>query len=92
MSERDEIAAPIKDAFYAARDEGRTMHQAAVEAADALIAANVRHLPSLVDDPEAVERVARKMCLGFTNDTKREAMAGYRIMASDLLRALAGGE
>lgn len=31
------VAAPIKDAFYAARDSGRTMHQAADDAARAIL-------------------------------------------------------
>ena len=34
----EDLAAPIKDAFYAARDAGRTMHQAADDAARALLA------------------------------------------------------
>jgi hypothetical protein len=34
-----DLSALIKDVFYASRDHGRTMHQAADEAADRILAA-----------------------------------------------------
>lgn len=90
MNERDEIARVLLD--------GLPLESVAYgnAAADALIAAGVRHLPSLVDDPEAVERVAqalldrqvmgRRVVLanittGEANEVRAQALAAIRALA-----------
>lgn len=81
MSERNEIARLVwSSAIHDAAD--------AEDAALILIAANIRHLPSLADDPEAVDRVARWIATTFGDPGQ---YAG-QLEARDLLRALAGGE
>ena len=54
LNDRDELSRLCKDAFYAARDGGRTMHQAADDAADRILSSEWR-----VEDVAAAEQRAR---------------------------------
>ena len=84
MAERDEIEQVLRFLPWKGVD---CSTQARV-----LIAANVRHLPSLVDDPETVERVAKWLWYDSSRSDDARDSELVRKDARDLLRALAGGD
>lgn len=86
----EDIAAPIKNAFYAARDAGRTMHEAADDAARALIAAGWCHHDTL---PQIACDCGRTIYIPAADpDTVRAQHAVARWALRDLADAMHSGD
>ncbi|AIY15824.1 hypothetical protein GUY44_07525 [Pimelobacter simplex] len=68
-TQRDALASKIKDAFYEARDHGRTMHQAAEHERifDAAAAVVREHVTAALDDVETVVAAQRDAFLPSPN-------------------------
>jgi len=90
-TQRAALAAKIKDAFYEARDHGRTMHQAAEDERifDAAAAVIREHANAALDEIETVVAAQRDAFLP-SSDLNPAWIAGWHAAVDHVSHALRG--